>query len=32
VDRKGRIVFRGEAIDGAGLEALRRAIADTPAN
>jgi len=26
VDRQGRIVFRGEAIDGAGLEALRRAI------
>ena len=27
VDRSGRIVFRGEALDVAGLEALKRAVA-----
>ncbi len=27
VDRRGRIVFRGEALDGASLDALRRALA-----
>lgn len=26
IDRKGRIVFRGEALDSAGLDALRRAV------
>jgi len=29
VDRQGRIVFRGEALDVASLDALRRAIAGT---
>jgi thiol-disulfide isomerase/thioredoxin len=29
VDRQGRIVFRGEAIDARSLDALRRAIAGT---
>lgn len=28
VDRHGRIVFRGDALDARGLEALRQAIAD----
>ena len=30
VDRRGRIVFRGEAIDVGSLDALRRAIAEAP--
>jgi peroxiredoxin len=30
VDRHGRIVFRGEALDGKSLEALRQAIAAGP--
>jgi peroxiredoxin len=30
VDRQGRIVFRGDALDGRGLEALRAAIAAGP--
>ncbi len=29
VDRQGRIVFRGEALDGSSLDALRRAVAGT---
>jgi thiol-disulfide isomerase/thioredoxin len=29
LDRRGEIVFRGEALDGASLDALRRAIAET---
>ena len=29
VDRQGRIVFRGEALDAASLDALRRAVAGT---
>jgi thiol-disulfide isomerase/thioredoxin len=29
IDRQGRVVFRGEALDVAGLDALRRAIAET---
>jgi thiol-disulfide isomerase/thioredoxin len=29
VNRQGRIVFRGEALDGGSLDALRRAIAGT---
>ncbi|HEX3343031.1 MAG TPA: TlpA disulfide reductase family protein [Polyangiaceae bacterium] len=30
VDRRGRIVFRGDALDGKSLEALRQAIAAGP--
>lgn len=30
VDRRGRIVFRGDALDARALEALRRTIADPP--
>jgi peroxiredoxin len=30
IDRQGRIVFRGDALDGRGLEALRTAIAAGP--
>jgi peroxiredoxin len=30
VDRRGRVVFRGEALDAAALEALRKAIAEPP--
>jgi peroxiredoxin len=28
LDRRGRVVFRGEALDAAALEAMRKAIAD----
>jgi len=30
LDRRGRIVFRGDALDTRALEALRRTIAETP--
>jgi thiol-disulfide isomerase/thioredoxin len=30
VDRRGRIVFRGDALDARALDALRRTIADAP--
>jgi peroxiredoxin len=29
LDRHGRVVFRGDALDGAALEAMRKALAET---